>query len=130
MLADLESLERRIAQMDKKAKGGDKEARDLFALAERSLGELRAGRPARAGRRQPRRAALFQSLGLLSSKPALYVCNVEEASADEGNAFSDEVARTGGGRKARPRSSCRRRSKARSPCCRSPSRPLILRRSD
>jgi GTP-binding protein YchF len=91
MLADLESLERRVAQMEKKAKGGDKEARELLALAELSLAELREGRPARAasvGRDQRR---LFQSLGLLSSKPVLYVCNVDEASADRGNAFSDIV---------------------------------------
>ena len=91
MLADLESLERRIAQMEKKAKGGDKEAKEALALAERSLAELREGRPARAagvGRDERR---LFQSLGLLSSKPVLYVCNVDEGSADRGNAFSDTV---------------------------------------
>ena len=91
MLADLESLERRIVQMEKKAKGGDKEAKELLALAERSLGELKEGRPARAigvGREERR---LFQSLGLLSSKPVLYVCNVEEESADRGNAYSDLV---------------------------------------
>jgi ribosome-binding ATPase len=91
MLADLESLERRIAQIEKRAKGGDKEAKDLLALAERSLAELKEGRPARAagvGRDERR---LFQSLGLLSSKPVLYVCNVDEASADKGNAYSDRV---------------------------------------
>ena len=91
MLADLESLERRIATIEKRAKGGDKEAKDLLALAERSLNELRDGRPARAagvGRDERR---LFQSLGLLSSKPVLYVCNVDEASADKGNAYSDQV---------------------------------------
>jgi GTP-binding protein YchF len=91
MLADLESLERRIVQMEKKAKGGDKEAKELLALAERSLGELKEGRPARAAQvgRDERRA--FESLGLLSSKPVLYVCNVDEASADRGNAYSDKV---------------------------------------
>ena len=91
MLADLESLERRIAQMEKKAKGGDKEAKDLLALAERSFAELKEGRPARAigvGRDERR---LFQSLGLLSSKPVLYVCNVDEGSADRGNAYSSMV---------------------------------------
>jgi GTP-binding protein YchF len=91
MLADLESLERRIAAMEKKARGGDKEAKDLLALSERSLGELREGRPARAagvGREERR---LFQSLGLLSSKPVMYVCNVEEASADQGNVYSEMV---------------------------------------
>jgi len=91
MLADLESLERRLPAMDKKAKGGDKEARELLTLAERGLAELKEGRPARAagiGRDERR---LFQSLGLLSSKPVLYVCNVDESSADRGNAYSDRV---------------------------------------
>jgi GTP-binding protein YchF len=91
MLADLESLERRLPAMEKKAKGGDKEAKDLFALAKRSLAELKEGRPARAagiGRDERR---LFQSLGLLSSRPVLYVCNVDESSADRGNAYSDRV---------------------------------------
>ncbi len=91
MLADLESLERRIAQMEKKAKGGDKEAKELLALAERSLGELKEGRPARAIGVSRDERRLFQSLGLLSSKPVLYVCNVEEGSADRGNAYSDLV---------------------------------------
>ncbi len=89
MLADLESLERRVVQMEKKAKGGDKEAKELLALAERSLAELKEGRPARALGVSRDERRLFQSLGLLSSKPVLYVCNVEEASADKGNAYSD-----------------------------------------
>jgi ribosome-binding ATPase len=91
MLADLESLERRIPPMEKKAKGGDKEAKELLALAERSLAELREGRPARAARVGRDERRLFQSLGLLSSKPVLYVCNVDEGSADRGNAYSDMV---------------------------------------
>src|ERR1700726_4181324 len=78
MRADLDSLGRRIAQMEKKAKGGDKEAKELLALAERSLSELKEGRPARAIGRSRAERCLCQSLGLLSSKPALYVCNVEE----------------------------------------------------
>ena len=65
MLADLDSLERRIAQMEKKAKGGDKEAKALFALAERSLGELKEGRPARAIGVSRDERRLFQSLGLV-----------------------------------------------------------------
>ena len=91
MLADLDSLERRIAQMEKKAKGGDKEAKEVLALAERSLGELKEGRPARAIGVSRDERRLFQSLGLLSSKPVLYVCNVDEGSADQGNAYSDLV---------------------------------------
>jgi GTP-binding protein YchF len=92
MLADLESLERRVVQMEKKAKGGDKEAKELLALAERSLAELKEGRPARALGVSRDERRLFQSLGLLSSKPVLYVCNVEEGSADKGNAYSDLVS--------------------------------------
>ena len=93
MLADLESLERRIGAMEKKARGGDKEARELLGLAERSLAELREGRPARAAGVSREEHDRFQSLGLLSSKPVLYVCNVEEASAGDGNGYSDAVKR-------------------------------------
>jgi GTP-binding protein YchF len=91
MLADLDSLERRVVQMEKKAKGGDKDAKDLLDLAQRSLAELREGRPARAAGVSREEHRLFQSLGLLSSKPVLYVCNVDEASADQGNALADVV---------------------------------------
>src|SRR5580698_4023471 len=91
MLADLESLERRIVAMEKKTKGGDKDAKDLLALTQRSLAELREGRPARAAGVSREEHKLFQSLGLLSSKPVLYVCNVDEASADQGNALADVV---------------------------------------
>ncbi len=91
MLADLDSLERRIVAIEKKAKGGDKDSKDILALAQRSLAELREGRPARMIGADRAEHKLFQSLGLLSSKPILYVCNVEEASADKGNAFSDKV---------------------------------------
>jgi len=92
MLADLDSLERRVVALEKKAKGGDKEAKELHDLAAAALAELGEGRPARAAAIPPEQRKLFNSLGLLSSKPVLYVCNVEEASAGEGNAFSARVA--------------------------------------
>ncbi|MDE3176315.1 MAG: redox-regulated ATPase YchF [Pseudomonadota bacterium] len=92
MLADLESLERRTLALEKKAKGGDKESKELFDLAVRALAELREGRPARVASVDKEERKLFQSLGLLSSKPVLYVCNVEEGSAADGNAFSRRVA--------------------------------------
>ncbi len=91
MLADLESLERRAPTMEKRAKGGDKDAGEAFELVQRCLAELREGRPARAAGVSPDQRKAFQALGLMSSKPVLYVCNVEEASADHGNAFSDRV---------------------------------------
>jgi GTP-binding protein YchF len=92
MLADLDSLERRAPAMEKKAKGGDKDGKEAWELVQRCLAELREGKPARvaAGKSREERRA-FAALGLLSSKPVLYVCNVEEASADKGNAFSDKV---------------------------------------
>jgi GTP-binding protein YchF len=92
MLADLESLERRVVTLEKKAKGADKEAKDTLDLVNRCLRELREGSPARAASVTPEERRAFQSLGLLSSKPVLYVCNVEEASADKGNRYSELVA--------------------------------------
>jgi GTP-binding protein YchF len=91
MLADLESLERRIVALEKKAKGGDKESKELHDLAAKALVELREGRPARTASIDKEERKLFASLGLLSSKPVLYVCNVEEGSAHDGNAFSQRV---------------------------------------
>ena len=92
MLADLESLEKRLLAAEKKAKGGDKEAKELLDLMQRALKLLAEGKPARMVDRSKDEEKAFQGLGLLSSKPVLYVCNVEEAAADKGNGFSDRVA--------------------------------------
>ena len=92
MLADLDSLERRVFTLEKRAKGADKEAKETLDLLQRCLPLLREGKPARLVERKPEEERLFSQLGLLSSKPVLYVCNVEEGSADKGNAFSDKVA--------------------------------------
>ncbi len=91
MLADLDSLEKRLTALEKKAKVGDKEAKETLDLVTRSLVLLREGKPARLVERSAEQEKLFQTLGLLTSKPVLYVCNVEEASADKGNAFSAKV---------------------------------------
>ena len=91
MLADLESLEKRIAPLEKKAKSGDKDAKEQMDLMTRCLAVLREGRPARTADVGPEERKAFQGLQLLSSKPVLYVCNVEEASADKGNSFSEKV---------------------------------------
>jgi GTP-binding protein YchF len=91
MLADLESLEKRVDALEKKAKGNDKEAKDTLGLVNRALTLLREGKPARLIERKPEEEKLFHSLGLLTSAPVLYACNVEEASAAAGNAFSRKV---------------------------------------
>jgi hypothetical protein len=91
MLADLDSLEKRLANLEKKAKGGDKESKETLVLVNRALVLLREGKPARQAERAPEEEKAFQGLQLITSKPVLYVCNVEEASADKGNAFSDAV---------------------------------------
>ena len=91
MLADLESLEKRVDALEKKAKGNDKEAKDTLGLVNRALALLREGKPARLMERKPEEEKLFHSLGLLTSAPVLYACNVEEASAATGNAFSRKV---------------------------------------
>ena len=91
MLADLDSLEKRIVPLEKKAKGGDKEAIALAALMSKALVLLREGRAAREAKLDPEEAAPFSQLGLITSKPVLYVCNVDEASAATGNAFSARV---------------------------------------
>ena len=77
--------------MEKKAKGGDKESKEQLALMTKALVLLREGKPARFLERKPEEERAFGMLGLLTSKPVLYVCNVEEASAAEGNAFSARV---------------------------------------
>ncbi len=91
MLADLDSLEKRVDALEKKAKGGDKESKETLDLVSRCLALLRDGKPARLVERKPEEARTFAMLGLLTSKPVLYVCNVEEASAAGGNAQSRRV---------------------------------------
>ncbi len=91
MLADLDSLERRVDGLNKKAKGGDKEAKETLDLINRALTLLREGKPARLTARKPEEERAFHMLGLLTSLPVLYVCNVEEASAASGNAYARQV---------------------------------------
>ena len=91
MLADLESLEKRVDGLNKKAKGGDKEAKESLDLITRALALLREGKPARFTERKPEEEKAFHMLGLLTSLPVLYVCNVEEGSAASGNAFAQKV---------------------------------------
>jgi ribosome-binding ATPase len=94
MLADLDSLERRVENLVKKAKGNDKdaiEARQTLDLVTRALVLLREGKPARLVERRPEEEKAFHMLGLLTSLPVLYVCNVDELSAATGNDLSRKV---------------------------------------
>ncbi len=90
MLADLDSLERRLIQAQKRARGGDKESIGLVAVMEPLVAALQQGRPARTAI-PPGEEEAVRRLQLLTSKPVLYVCNVEEAAAAIGNGFSERV---------------------------------------
>jgi len=91
MLADLDSLEKRLPQLQKRAKGGDKESAATATLMEPIMAALIEGRPARTAI-APADVEAAKRLQLMTSKPVLYVCNVEEAAAATGNAQSERVA--------------------------------------
>jgi GTP-binding protein YchF len=94
MLADLESLEKRVDALAKKAKGSDRdadEAKTTLDLVNRALALLQEGKPARLMARSSEEEKAFRMLALLTAKPVLYVCNVDEASAATGNEFSRQV---------------------------------------
>ncbi len=91
MLADMESLEKRRTGTEKKAKGNDKDARLTLDLIDRALGLLREGKPARRLEYSENEKRAFRALQLLTAKPVLYVCNVEEAAAATGNEYSRAV---------------------------------------
>ncbi len=92
MLADLESVERRLANLARKIKGGDKEAVAQERLLKAALVALEAGHPARTVKVDADDAKAWAMLQLLTAKPVLYVCNVEEAAAGTGNTLSAKVA--------------------------------------
>ncbi len=91
MLADLDSLERRVPILERKVRGQDKEAKLTLDLVQRAFALLREGKPARLAQISDEERAAFNALNLLTSKPVLYVCNVDEASAATGNALSARV---------------------------------------
>jgi hypothetical protein len=92
LLADLASLERRVDGLTKRVRGGDKEAQAQLALIERILPALQAGSPARRLALAAEDRPVFETLQLLTAKPLLYVCNVEEGAAAGGNRLSALVA--------------------------------------
>ena len=91
MLADLESLEKRRVNLEKKAKQGDKDAKQTLRLVDVAIGVLSDGKPARTAEIDEDDAKAWRMLQLLTSKPVLYVANVDEDSAATGNAYSDKV---------------------------------------
>lgn len=92
LLADLDSLEKRKQSLIKKARGADKEAKELLDLIDKVLPVLENGEPARTLDIGSDEQPIFQQLHLLTAKPVLYVCNVEEENAGSGNAHSERVA--------------------------------------
>src|SRR5690348_3972415 len=91
MLADLDSLERRLVAAQKRARGGDREAKTQLEVMEPALAALGDGRPARAADIPVERRRDLTALQLLSSKPVLYIANVDEAAAANGNDLSRRV---------------------------------------
>jgi len=92
MISDLESLEKQMENWKKKAKQGDKEAIARVPVMEKCIKVLSDGKPARVADIAADERDMFDGLQLLTAKPVLYVCNVDEASAATGNDFSKKVA--------------------------------------
>ncbi|UOA32567.1 Ribosome-binding ATPase YchF [Sulfitobacter sp. DSM 110093] len=92
MLADIESIEKRLQNIVRKVRGGDKEAVQQERLMRMALEALEAGNPARVVEVDEDDTKAWRMLQLLTTKPVLYVCNVGEAEAAEGNAHSAKVA--------------------------------------
>jgi GTP-binding protein YchF len=92
LLADLDSLERRYGAAEKKVRGNDKEAKAQLEVMGPVLAALRDGKAARTVKVDPDQRTILKSLALITAKPVLYVCNVEENAAAQGNSQSARVA--------------------------------------
>ncbi|MEL6620158.1 MAG: redox-regulated ATPase YchF [Pseudomonadota bacterium] len=92
MLADIESIEKRLQNIVRKVRGGDKEAVQQERLMKMAMEALEAGKPARVVEVDDEDVKAWNMLQLLTTKPVLYVCNVGEAEAADGNAHSAKVA--------------------------------------
>src|SRR5665213_193866 len=92
MIADLESLEKRVVPIEKKAKSGEKEAKEQFALMMKALVLLREGKPARLTDLTPEEREPFRQMGLLTQKPVLYVCNVDEGAPASSTPISNTAS--------------------------------------
>jgi ribosome-binding ATPase len=93
LLADIATLERRLDGLTKRARGGDAEAKEQLAVIDRILPVMQEGRPARRLRIASEEREVFEALQLLTAKPLLYVCNVEEGASAAGNAHTEAVAK-------------------------------------
>lgn len=91
ILADLESVERQIPKLEKKVRGGDKEAAELLKLLQAANELLQDARPVRSGDWNDDQVKDLRMSGLITYKPVLYVCNVDEDGAAAGNHFSAKV---------------------------------------
>jgi GTP-binding protein YchF len=91
LLADLDVMERRLETATRRARSGDAEAKSELALVERVLGPLREGLPARSVAIRPDEVMIFRNFYLLTAKPVLFICNVDEESAADGNDHSRTV---------------------------------------
>lgn len=91
LLADLESLEKRVPNLEKRVRGNDKEAKEALEIIQKILPLLHEGLPAKTLKPTDLEKKVFDSLQLLTSKPILYVCNVNESEAATGNAYTKKV---------------------------------------
>ena len=91
IIADMESIEKRLQNIVRKVRGGDKEAVQQERLMKLALAVLEEGKPARVVEVDDEDAKAWRMLQLLTSKPVLYVCNVDEGDAAEGNSLSAKV---------------------------------------
>ena len=92
MMSDLESIDRRLPVVEKKARSGDKESQELLPVMKGAFDLLSNGKPARLLKLKENEQYVFRNLQLLTAKPVLYVCNVDEKSASSGNHYSKAVS--------------------------------------
>lgn len=91
VLADLESLEKRLPNLEKKMRSGDKEAKEQYDMIKEVMPLLNSGKPARALNVKDEQKKAFKMLQLMTSKPVMYVCNVAEDEVTKGNKYSELV---------------------------------------
>ncbi|MCH2037947.1 MAG: redox-regulated ATPase YchF, partial [Rickettsiales bacterium] len=96
MLSDMESLQKRLPNLEKKVRSSDKEAKETIEIIKAILALLEDGKPARHYQAEKEQVELVKQLQLLTTKPVMYVCNVSEDDAVDGNAFTEKVKEMAG----------------------------------